>query len=740
MKLSLEILAGGCIGAVGTCLMLSLVIKQANFMVTLGTGIGSAVLVATGFRLTDRTQSMVLKNQSLQARLDKEYKDAKSLVAEIERQNDEIRLLNSKQNKSFSRYATTVNKCDELSAELTTKICMVAELEETVERLQIEVEQLSEENEADFNNAVKAAVYEQGRERNLEIRRALEKKNDERNAKYKAKVTSEANRDLNNTKNELSKALDTVSALTGELRDVRTQLHEMTVICTSAQNALRRVTEVDFPDIEKTFTTELQQRDTAAEMNRLLSERTMQNSIETLQKTNVELSAPKLFGGISKTTDRGNTIIKVLYERENSLKLDAIISKTGDDTDVFTFRYNDVVNNPNFLNDLNDDNLKVQIQHELGNYKPHTFEYDFEQQLVTCKVPHTRPKPSDKRPSFLRQASDFTDIIKGGLAPRIRITGGSETGKSPLAENIAYAFEQYRNYTPHLYNPAHVSSKNNWTLEAFGTNHQDSIDKLNELSAGLTEMAVDSFELYVFDEIDNTITRDKKVTGSIKSLMREASHKNLGVILIGQSANARNYEGWTRNDFNNMTSIHIGDNAGDALENSNIYKGKLQQELVAEFNEVRDWCERINKGVSDPVKLLRWAMVDPEGKRPFFIELPKFGSYQPTPTSNNQQQTPEPLRTASFSQPASTSATSAPPQPQSAQPIHSTDYKLSATQKATKLHTPQNEGFSNTKPQTSNSHSHIFDPNCPYCGSENTKLNGNNRRKCNSCNKTWTVK
>lgn len=725
MKLSLEILAGGCIGAVGTCLILSLVIKQANFIVTIGTGVGSAVLsaglVATGFRLTDRTQSLVLKNKSLQDRLDKEYKDAKSLVAEIERQNDEIKLLNSKQSKSFSRYATTVNKCDELRAELTTKICMVGELEETVERLQIEVEQLSEENEADFNNA----VYEQVRERNLVVRRSLEKKNDERIAKYKAKVTSEANRDLNNTKNELSKALDTVSALTCELRDVRTQLHKMTVISTSAQNALRRVTEVDFPDIEQTFTAELQQRDTTAEMNRLLTERAMQNSIETLQKTNVELSVPKLFGGISKTTDRGNTIIKVLYERENSLKLDAIISKTGDDTDVFTFRYNDVVNNPNFLNDLNDDNLKVQIQHKLGNYKPHTFEYDFEQQLVTCKVPHTRPKPSDKRPSFLRQASDFTDIIKGGLAPRIRITGGSETGKSPLAENIAYAFEQYRNYTPHLYNPAHVSSKNNWTLEAFGTNHQDSIDKLNELSAGLTEMAVDSFELYVFDEIDNTITRDKKVTVSIKSLMREASHKNLGVILIGQSANARNYEGWTRNDFNNMTSIHIGDNAGDALENSNIYKGKLQQELVAELDEVREWYERTNKGVSDPVKLLRWAMVDPEGKRPFFIELPKFGAYQTTPTNPN---------------PATTINTSATPQPQSAQPIHSTDYKLSATQKATKPHTPQNEGFSNTEPQTSNSHSHILNPNCPNCGSENTKLNGNNRRKCNSCNKTWTVK
>ena len=81
----------------------------------------------------------------------------------------------------------------------------------------------------------------------------------------------------------------------------------------------------------------------------------------------------------------------------------------------------------------------------------------------------------------------------------------------------------------------------------------------------------DTFELYIFDEIDSTMshTHGKKsdIGNNIKFIIKQASHQNLGAIFIGQNANVTNYPGLDRSDWNNAINIHIGANCYDGITN-----------------------------------------------------------------------------------------------------------------------------------------------------------------------------
>lgn len=219
---------------------------------------------------------------------------------------------------------------------------------------------------------------------------------------------------------------------------------------------------------------------------------------------------------------------------------------------------------------------------------------------------------------------------------RIRITGGSKSGKSPTAENIAIIMALHSsNKKISLYNPREDSLKNHWSIPAIGNTHDDSRDGLKAL-VECVENKVKGLPIYLFDEIDNTLTDTKQgkkqyaVGNQIKFILKEASHDGLKVIFVGQNANSSNYPGFERTDWNNAINMHIGDNAYDAITNSNLFTNTEQVALKEKADKIKAFCESKNEELGldeNSENAYRFAFIVEPGKRPYFMELPSFGSY-----------------------------------------------------------------------------------------------------------------
>lgn len=91
---------------------------------------------------------------------------------------------------------------------------------------------------------------------------------------------------------------------------------------------------------------------------------------------------------------------------------------------------------------------------------------------------------------------------------------GSESGKSPTAENLAVAILKHRPGIPKLYNPQFDSVKNHWSIPVTGTSHGDSEKGIASLAKQVDARAngqesKEVFELSIFDEVDSTMSHTK---------------------------------------------------------------------------------------------------------------------------------------------------------------------------------------------------------------------------------------
>lgn len=140
----------------------------------------------------------------------------------------------------------------------------------------------------------------------------------------------------------------------------------------------------------------------------------------------------------------------------------------------------------------------------------------------------------------------------------------------------------------------------------------------------------DRFDLYLFDEVDSTMSQFKQAPGLIKLAIKQANHQNLGLICIGQNANASNYRGFDRSDWNNAVNLHIGANAYDAITNTNALTSSEQNDLKTKADKLTEFCASRNRELGldagDP-DAYRFAFVVEPSKKPYFIELPAFGRY-----------------------------------------------------------------------------------------------------------------
>ena len=247
-------------------------------------------------------------------------------------------------------------------------------------------------------------------------------------------------------------------------------------------------------------------------------------------------------------------------------------------------------------------------------------------------------------------SSKFEQTVKGWS--RIRLTGGSESGKSPTAENLAVAILKNRPGIAKLYNPQHDSVKNYWTIPVVGTSHSDSEKGIAALATQVDlrangQQTRDEFELSIFDEVDSTMshTKGKKaaIGGNVNFIIKQASHQNLGAIFIGQNANVSEYPGMDRSDWNSAVNVHIGANAYDAITNSNRFTPEEVNKLKQAADKITEFCNDKNTELglekTDP-QAYRFALVVEPNKKPYFIELPAFGTYTYDQLQQRQQAAP----------------------------------------------------------------------------------------------------
>ncbi|MCC5661996.1 hypothetical protein LC608_34700 [Nostoc sp. XA010] len=276
-----------------------------------------------------------------------------------------------------------------------------------------------------------------------------------------------------------------------------------------------------------------------------------------------------------------------------------------------------------------------QLCHTLSPIK---FGWNAEEGLLTAWL-HLARKPAKAIieadiNKIWKTAEKFPSTVKSWS--RVRITGGSESGKSPTAENLAVCILLSRGGSAELYNPQDDSVKNFWTIPTVGASHEDSLLGIESLAAMVNSKTNDrsQFKLTIFDEIDSTIASLEKKSQSevgklISTIIKQVSHQNLGAIFIGQNANAKNYPGMDRSDWNSAVNLHIGNNAYDAISNSNQITTEEQTRLKQQCDRLTEFCSIKNTelGLERTNSVAyRFGLVLGDGK-PYYIQLPDFGTY-----------------------------------------------------------------------------------------------------------------
>jgi hypothetical protein len=365
----------------------------------------------------------------------------------------------------------------------------------------------------------------------------------------------------------------------------------------------------------------------------------LQLQVISLKDKITELSKPWTFAGTIDYAVAGNAIIN--FYSGYGYTLDAMgwqETETGY-TLTFATGRNKVYLTADMLHDKDN---QPQLAGLTNALQLPVFTPNYQSGLMTLEVVTRKPvkkQTNEKDVSKLWKSVDkFEDIVKGWS--RVRITGGSESGKSPTAENIAVCILKHRPGTAKLFNPQHDSIKNYWTIPVVGTSHKDSEKAIATLAKQVDarsngQESREDFELSIFDEIDSTMshTKGKKsaIGGDVNFIIKQASHQNLGAIFIGQNANVSEYPGMDRSDWNSAVNVHIGNNANDALTNTNLLTTSETEKLKEVAAKLTEFCNQKNDELGldskTDIEAYRFALVMESGKRPYFIELPSYGRY-----------------------------------------------------------------------------------------------------------------
>jgi adenosyl cobinamide kinase/adenosyl cobinamide phosphate guanylyltransferase len=596
LRFSLEIAASGLIAV--TALYIGTGMNSVHKLAIATSG--TALLIGGLSLATDKSGLLKLKIGELQAeleavqkKLDREYDDKKELVStSIELQNKLEKLKLKLENIVKERDTWMI-----ASNEAGKKII---ELQQGLNTYRDEIARRDSSDRREIHIAVKEQVER--------IRARLH----ENSTRWTAEEVATKQKEFDG---QLALYQGRVTELNIELDSLKTELEEVESDNKQLKVALESLHKEDLPEIQKTFESEWKNNDEL-----------MQRNIEQLRQMNAELSKPDLFLGKTISNTRANEVIDYFWKQD--ITLEGRWIERGESTDVIYFHARELSSNPDLLETLNDVTNINWIRQQFGLFENPKFDIDWQRLLVTLKVVHTKIKASQKDVERLwKSKEEFLDIA--GKWQRIRITGGSESGKSPTAENVAYAMVSARYGQVKLYDPQSASAKNHWSIKPVGVTHKDSVSGMKELASLMNANTIDN-SVYLFDEVDSTLSDEPFAAKHIKDFIKQASHKTLRCLLIGQNANASNYKGFQRTDFNNVVNLHIGANAYEAIENSSMTSSQ-KDKLKGIAEKLTEYCASINQQLpleNLDSKAARFALVIEPSKQPYYLELPYFGEYK----------------------------------------------------------------------------------------------------------------
>lgn len=362
-----------------------------------------------------------------------------------------------------------------------------------------------------------------------------------------------------------------------------------------------------------------------------------EQQILSMEETIQQLRLPHLFPGAIEKSNIANAIINH-YWQVRKICLDCAFwtdTELGYVLHFYVGRNNGTLITPTILNDQD---AEYQLQQLSQSLELPKFRLDTEKLCMSLEIVKRRKTKSEKEitlPKSVKTADKFAETV--AKWERVRITGGSESGKSPTAENVAICILKARNSgLISFYDPMHDSVKNYRSVPPTGVSHADSIKGLKEFADLMQNPPSQDFQLVWFDEIDSTMDESPSSSKYLMAIFKQASHKNLGLIVTGQNSNVTAISGKPpiqRSDMKNMTIVHIGSNYEDGLANSNLPESEKKK--LGEIGlRVTEWCEHKNNlegleatGKNADVNAYRFALVLEPQKRGYFMLLPEFGLY-----------------------------------------------------------------------------------------------------------------
>ena len=377
----------------------------------------------------------------------------------------------------------------------------------------------------------------------------------------------------------------------------------------------------------------------------------------------------------SNELTKGNLIIQYFWSK--GIKLDRAFT-TGDVYESKIYYHTD--NNPRTLvfKELNEHS--EALQQLCLTLKPITFEWDADKGLMVAslvwKAREKEEKVDELSDKAIERLARSWDTWKKHAKKwnRIRITGGSGAGKSPLTERIVSEQLQHKKVKAidaiKLYNPQAGSRKDNWSFPSTGKTHQDSIRGIAELTALCGRKYQGGFGIWIFDEVDSTLrqapgkqrpTKDDPepeptMAANMLSIITQIDHTSQAVFYLGQGANTGKIPNTTKGDWNNLVAIHINGNAKDYLRLAEHIDSESNDKLMKQADLLQRYIDRKNSELgldrTEP-GAYRYALIDEYGEKQYYVLLPLFSAdeFLDSLTSHVQKETSTNLITPAVSVP-----------------------------------------------------------------------------------------
>jgi hypothetical protein len=292
-----------------------------------------------------------------------------------------------------------------------------------------------------------------------------------------------------------------------------------------------------------------------------------------------------------------------------------------------------------------------QITRSLGLYsieKPQKLQIA---DVFTVKVRRERPARKTDKGTLYRSKEEFVKYILA-QAVRLRVIGEPGAGKTPtvavlLSHIIKRGFLNAN--TPNGQKLPYTVVESCNPLAGISVKNGDELDfclRWNSGAKGFKGL-VEEYRfrknpanaeyknsvgyIWLADEVDNTMAElTKDEAKPFKDALKDGGHVNIGVIVMGQSANVSTSKGLSIDDQKMMTNIYIDPVSIRTFltqYGERFYSKKAVEKALATLEELELEIEEQNEIICDTAREFRIAMVT-ANRSPVFYQLPYFDSVE----------------------------------------------------------------------------------------------------------------